>query len=392
MKMNGIAAQVSAIIERVKKEGDRALVYYCRTFDKFALQQKNIRINQSEINKSVVGVDPALRRAIDRAARNIQQFHQTELKHITRTWFSKKGDVVTGRMITPIENVGIYVPGGRFSYPSTVLMAAIPARVAGVRSIAMVTPPGKLTPAVLYAARVSGVDTIYRVGGPAAVAALAYGTKTIRPVDMIVGPGNAYVNEAKRQVFGTVGIDSLAGPSEVAIIADRTAPVAYVLADLMAQAEHDPSSKAFLFTDCTALIDGVRRGLSSSALRQVTIVRCGIQEAVAKVNALAPEHLEIMTSNAPETAKTVKNAGAIFVGMLTPTAVGDYWAGPSHILPTARTARFASVLSVETFLKRTSYIRYDTASLENSAVAIETLAGAEGLVEHRRSVAVRRRK
>jgi histidinol dehydrogenase len=244
---------------------------------------------------------------------------------------------------------------------------------------------------VLFAAKVAKVDEIYQVGGPAAIAALAYGTKTVPAVDIIVGPGNAYVNEAKRQVFGKVGIDSLAGPSEVAIIADKTARVAYVLADMAAQAEHDPAAKAYLLTDSEELLSEVKKKLPRQIAAQTELIFCRMDEAVERVNELAPEHLEIMTKNAAMLAKKVKNAGAVFVGQYTPTAIGDYWAGPSHILPTAGTARFSSVLSVETFLKRTSYISYGAKAVEKAALQIETLARAEGLEDHRNSVVVRRK-
>jgi histidinol dehydrogenase len=391
MKTKELSAAVSAIIERVKRDGDRALLYYGRKFDRVKLQAKNIKVSQSEIGKSGSQIDAALKKAIDTAATNIRRFHQEELKHIHKSWSIRTNGIVRGRVVTPIAKAGIYVPGGRFSYPSTVLMSAIPARTAGVEKVVMVTPPGKLTPAVLYAARISGVDEIFRVGGPQAVAALAFGTGTIPKVDIIVGPGNAFVNEAKRQVYGAVGIDSLAGPSEVAIIADDTAPAEFICADLEAQAEHDPLARAYLLTSSRELARKVKAALPAALSRQIVITFCALPEAVSRLNGIAPEHLEIMTRTPEKVAGAVRNAGAVFIGSYTPTAVGDYWAGPSHILPTAGTARFASVLSVETFLKRTSRIGYGPRSIQQAAPFVETMAQAEGLEYHRRSIAIRRR-
>jgi len=391
MNSKKLTAAVSTIIERVKRDGDQALSYYGQKFDRVKLEQQNFRINQSEIDEAASRIDAALKKAIDAAAVNIRRFHLEELRHIRRSWFIRGRGIIRGCVVTPIENAGIYVPGGRFSYPSTVLMSAIPARVAGVEKVVMATPPGKLTPAVLYAAKVSGVDEVFRVGGPQAIAALAFGTGTIPKVDLIVGPGNAYVNEAKRQVFGAVGIDSLAGPSEIAIIADETAPASFVCADIEAQAEHDPLAMAYFMTSSKELARVVRANIPAAMRRQVVVTCCTIDAAISRVNRIAPEHLEIMTRDPLKVARRIRNAGAIFLGGNTPTAVGDYWAGPSHILPTAGTARFSSVLSVETFLKRTSYIGYGKRNIRQAAPFVELMAKAEGLDGHRRSIEIRRR-
>ena len=268
-------------------------------------------------------------------------------------------------------------------------MAAIPAKVAGVKKISIVTPPNRLTPAVLYAAKLAGVDEIYRIGGPAAIAALAYGTKTVKSVDMVIGPGNAFVNEAKRQVFGKVGIDSLAGPSEVAIIADKGANVSYLVTDLMAQAEHDPEAKAYLFTDSRKIMQQVKHMLPKGLAKQVKLTACPLPKAVKLVNELAPEHLELMVKQPDKMLNGIKNAGAIFAGYRTPTALGDYWAGPSHVLPTGGTAKFMSGLSVLTFLKRTSYVNFHEGSLREDGVYIRKLAEAEGLKSHGESIETR---
>jgi histidinol dehydrogenase len=390
MKNNGLAASVADIISKVASEGDSALVFFAKKFDNYTLLPKKIRVSKAEIHNSSKRIDDLLKLALLKAAGNIRSFHQEEYNHLNVFWKTKKNAIITGQISSPVERVGIYVPGGRFSYPSTVLMAAIPAKIAGVKKISIVTPPNRLTPAVLYAAKLAGVDEIYRIGGPAAVAALAYGTKMVNPVDMVVGPGNAFVNEAKRQVFGKVGIDSLAGPSEVAIIADKGADVSYIVTDLMAQAEHDPQAKAYLFTDSKKIIQQVKHILPKEFLSQVKFTTCPLPRALKLVNDLAPEHLQLMVKHPDKMLNAVKNAGAIFAGYKTPTALGDYWAGPSHVLPTGGTAKFMSGLSVLTFLKRTSYVNFHEGSLREDGVYIRKLAEIEGLKSHGEAISVRK--
>jgi histidinol dehydrogenase len=269
-------------------------------------------------------------------------------------------------------------------------MTAIPAKAAGVKNVIMVTPPGKITAGLLFAAKTAGVDSVYRVGGPWSIAALAFGTETVPRVDMIVGPGNKFINEAKRQVFGTVGIDSLAGPSEIAIIADDSANERFIAQDILAQLEHDPDAKAYLYTDSLRLLRVVNKILFGKAGRkQLITVKCSIERAVELVNKLAPEHLELVVKNAKKLVSRVRNAGAVFVGNYSPVAAGDYWAGPSHTLPTGSSARFSSGVSVSTFLKRTSYIEMSKKSLISASEHIKRIAGMEGLIEHKKSIEVR---
>ena len=352
MKISPLEQQVKTIIHTVQRSGDSALKAYTKRFDGITIS--SFKVPKAEILQAVRSLEKGLRAALDQAARNIQNFHQQELSHLPCSWtFTQKGSV-TGQMYAPIATVGIYVPGGRFSYPSTVLMTAIPARVAGVEKVIMATPPKQLTPAVLYAAYISGVDEIYRVGGPAAIAALAFGTESIPKTDFIVGPGNAYVNEAKRQLLGVVGIDALAGPSEVAIIADAKAPANYIIADLLAQAEHDPRAMTYLFSDSKTLLSAIGRMLPRELRTQVTLKACKIEQAINAVNKIAPEHLELMVENPATIIGKIKNAGAVFIGYATPTAVGDYWAGPNHVLPTGGSARCFSPLALSDIVKTLS--------------------------------------
>jgi len=389
MKSIDLTASVSAIISKVRAQGDKALIYFAKKFDNYTLSPKKIKVSKSEIRNSSEKIDDLVKLALLKAAGNIRRFHQEEYNHLNIFWKSKSNGIIVGQIYTPVERVGIYVPGGRFSYPSTVLMAAIPAKVAGVKKVSIVTPPNKLTPAVLYAAKLAGVDEIYRIGGPAAIAALAYGTKTVAPVDLVIGPGNIFVNEAKRQVFGKVGIDSLAGPSEVAIIADKGANVSYIVADLMAQAEHDPAARSFLFTDSKKIIRHVKSLIPKKVLGQIKLVCCPLPNAVKSVNELAPEHLELMIKHPDKMLNNIKNAGAIFAGYRTPTVVGDYWAGPSHVLPTGGTAKFMSGLSALTFFKRTSYVNFHEGSLREDGVYIRKLAEIEGFKSHGESISAR---
>ncbi|MGA2090574.1 MAG: histidinol dehydrogenase [Endomicrobiales bacterium] len=381
---------VNAIIEAVESRGDQALVDFTRTFDSQSIKTGDIPVSRRDIDSSVKTLEPNIRQAIDQAAASISLFHRQELQRLKKTWTVKKSrGVVVGQIITPIDAVGIYVPGGRYSYPSTVLMTALCARVAGVRRIVVVTPPHNITPAVLYAVGISGVDELYRVGGAQAIAALAVGTRSIPRVDIIVGPGNAYVTEAKRQVYGRVGIDSLAGPSEVAIIADAGADPAHVAADAMAQMEHDPLARAFIFTDSAKIVGAVRRAVDKKYVSQLSITRCSIGRAVEMINTIAPEHVEILTAQPDAIVRRIRNAGAIFAGYATPTALGDYLAGPSHVLPTGGSARFASGLSASTFLKKTSYIKYSASATALQAQRAAALADSEGLCHHAASLRIR---
>ncbi|MFH1369645.1 MAG: histidinol dehydrogenase [Elusimicrobiota bacterium] len=392
-----LSSYIAGIIEDVAGKGDAAVISYTAKWDKVKLSPRDFRVSRKALLSAGGMLEPDLKKSIEMAAKNIKRFHAIELSNIKRSWSVVYDGVKTGQNYNPVETAGIYVPGGRFPYPSTVLMTAIPARVAGVKRIIMVTPPGNLSPAVLYAARIAGVDEIYGVNGPAAIAAMAIGTFTIPKVDIIAGPGNAYVNEAKRQVLGWVGIDSLAGPSEVAIIADSSAKPAYIAADILAQLEHDPDARAFLFTNSRVLLNKVSAILKKDGKRfnlriQFQAKLCSLVKAVESVNRIAPEHLELMVRKPVGYVAAIKNAGAVFVGNNTPTAVGDYWAGPSHVLPTARRARFSSGLSVQTFMKRTSYIECSASVIKKFGKIVEKLASAEGLENHRKSIAARYKK
>ena len=385
-----MSAHVSSILAAVKREGDRALVRFCAKYDRIRLNPGQFRVSEAEIALSASGIPGQLKTALDMCASNVRRYHGFEYKNIKLSWQIKNRGMRAGQVIRPVESAGIYVPGGRFSYPSTVIMTAIPARTAGVKKIVVVTPPKNITPELLYAARISGVSEIYRVGGPWAVAALAFGTESVPEVDMIVGPGNKFVNEAKRQVFGKVGIDSLAGPSEIAVIADDTADERFVAQDILAQLEHDPEARAYFFTDSLKVLRGVNNALYGKIGRkQLKVVKCSMERAVELVNGIAPEHLEIAAKRANKIASGVKNAGAVFIGNYSPVAAGDYWAGPSHTLPTGGSARFSGGVSVSTFLKRTSYVELSRKHLLYGAKWIKSIAKAEGLVQHERSIGIR---
>lgn len=394
---------VAAIIADVRAEGDAALLGYTERFDRLALTADRLRVGADEIEAAAAGIEPSLMAALDLAASRIEAFHRMQVPNDLRT--TDAAGLTLGMRWTPLDAVGLYVPGGKAAYPSSVLMNAIPARVAGVGRIAICvpSPDGVLNPLVLAAARRAGVSEIYRVGGAQAIAALAYGTATIAPVDRIVGPGNAYVAEAKRQVFGRVGIDSIAGPSEVVVLADAANDPRRVAIDLLAQAEHDEAAQAILITDDPVLADAVAAavtaelttlpraaiaGASWQAHGAIIVVR-GWDEAVDLVNRLAPEHLQLMLRDAEAVFAQVRHAGAVFLGAYCPEAVGDYVAGPNHVLPTGRTARFASGLSVFDFLKRTTWVAANAEALARVGPAAIALAEAEGLGAHARSIAVR---
>jgi histidinol dehydrogenase len=398
-----VAAAVADIIAQVRAAGDTALCDYTARFDRMKLMPDRLRVSEAEIEHAIGQVSPALHAALELAARRIEAFHRAQLP--ADLTLDDPAGLTLGMRWTPLDAVGLYVPGGKAAYPSSVLMNALPARVAGVRRLAMCvpTPDGVTNPLILAAARRAGVTEIYRIGGAQAIAALAYGTATIPPVDRIVGPGNAYVAEAKRQVFGTVGIDAIAGPSEVVILADATCNPAHVAMDLLAQAEHDEAAQSILVTDSPTLADAVTQAVTDALTNlprapiagaswnrhgAIILVR-DWQEAVALVDRLAPEHLQLMLADPQPVFTRVRNAGAIFIGAFCPEAVGDYIAGPNHVLPTGGTARFASGLSVFDFLKRTTWVSAQAAGLRAVGPAAVALAEAEGLYAHARSISLR---
>jgi histidinol dehydrogenase len=398
-----IEAATRAIVDDVAARGDIALIEATRKFDRLDLDPGTLRVTGGEIDAAVKACDPRTLDALRFARDRIEIFHRRQLPGDER--FTDALGVELGWRWSAIDAVGLYVPGGTAAYPSSVLMNAVPARVAGVARVVMVvpSPDGKLNPLVLAAAQLGGVSEIYRVGGAQAVAALAYGTATIAPVAKIVGPGNAYVAAAKRLVFGKVGIDMIAGPSEVLVIADATGNAGWIAADLLAQAEHDVNAQSILITDDAALAEGVARAVEAqlATLPRAEIARASwndfgaiikvtkLDEAVALSNAIAAEHLEIMTSDPEALSAQIRNAGAIFLGPHTPEAIGDYVGGSNHVLPTARSARFSSGLGVLDFMKRTSILKCGPDQLRALGPAAMTLGKAEGLDAHSRSIGLR---
>jgi histidinol dehydrogenase len=400
-----VDAAVAAIIAEVRARGDEALCAFTETFDRLAITAEGLAIPPAEIDAAVAAIPPALMDALDLAATRIEAFHQAQMPIDMQ--MQDDAGLTLGLRWTPLDSVGIYVPGGKAAYPSSVLMNALPARVAGVGRIAMCvpTPGGVLNPLVLAAAHRAGVTEIFRVGGAQAIAALAYGTASIAAVDRIVGPGNAYVAEAKRQVYGRVGIDGVAGPSEVVILADAQNDPRHVAIDLLAQAEHDEVAQSILITDSAAFADAVaacvQQELPSLPRADIAgarwekngaiIVVSDWDQATSLVNRLAPEHLQIMLPDPKTCFAGIRHAGSAFLGRFTPEALGDYIAGPNHVLPTARTARFASGLSTYDFLKRTTWIDAGQSALQAIGPAGALLAEAEGLQAHARSLTVRLR-
>ncbi|PAX51808.1 histidinol dehydrogenase [Brunnivagina elsteri] len=400
-------ATVREVLQAVQRQGDKAVLHYTAEFDHQTFKADELRVTAAEIDAAYQQVSKQLIDSIQLASKQIEAFHR---QRVPKSWVHFGDDeVVLGKRYTPVDRAGLYVPGGRACYPSTVLMNAVPAKVAGVPRIVMVTPPGTgkgISPAVLVAANEAGVREIYRIGGAQAIAALAYGTETIPKVDVITGPGNIYVTIAKKLVYGNVGIDSLAGPSEVLIIADGTANPIHVATDLLAQAEHDPMAAAILLTTDAGLAKNVQVALERQLMdhpRQVdtskAIAHYGLIVVVESLeiaaqfsNEFAPEHLELEVEDPWGLLPLIRHAGAIFLGHSTPEAVGDYLAGPNHTLPTSGAARYASALGVETFLKHSSIIQYSQTALEKVATAIDTLATAEGLPSHADSVRCRVRK
>src|SRR3981189_2745300 len=398
-----IETATRAIVDDVAARGDAALIEATRKFDRLELDARGPRINPAEVDAAVSACDTKTIDALEFARDRIEVFHRRQLPKDDR--FTDALGVELGWRWSAIESVGLYVPGGTAAYPSSVLMNAVPASVAGVARVVMVvpSPDGKLNPLVLAAAHLGGVSEIYRVGGAQAVAALAYGTAPIAPVAKIVGPGNASVAAAKRLVFGRVGIDMIAGPSEVLVIADHSANAGWIAADLLAQAEHDPNAQSILITDDLALADDVERAVESqlATLPRADIARASwnqfgaiivvknLDEAIALANAIAAEHLEIMTSDPESLSAQIRNAGGIFLGPHPPEAIGDYVGGSNHVLPTARSARFSSGLGVLDFMKRTSILKCGPEQLARLAPAVIALGEAEGLAAHARSVAIR---
>ncbi|MBE6917393.1 MAG: histidinol dehydrogenase [Ruminococcaceae bacterium] len=396
-----VAAAVSGIIADVRQRKDAALYEYTKRFDGADLD--TLEVTQEELDAAFAAVEPRFLQILENAAANIRQFHSRQVRSSFQ--YEREG-VILGQKITPIENVGIYVPGGTAAYPSTVLMDSIPAKLAGCRQIVMVTPPGKdgkIPAAILAAAKIAGVDRIFKLGGAQAVAALAYGTESVPKVDKIVGPGNAYVAEAKRQVFGIVAIDMIAGPSEILVIADGKSNASHVAADLLSQAEHDKNASAVLVTDSEALALAVQQEIEVqlAVLPRQEIARASIDnngkiiiasdldKVIEIANEIAPEHLELMVDDPFAYLDQIRNAGSIFMGRNCPEALGDYYAGPNHTLPTSGTARFSSPLSVDDFIKKSQFSYYTADALAACAADVAYFAGKEGLDAHGRSAMIR---
>jgi len=397
-----VTSIVSDIIENVKQNGDKALFEYCEKFDKAKLD--SLLVSEAEIKEAVDSVEPKFLDILKSAAENIREYHKNQVRN---GFEIKKADgVIIGQKIIPVDRAGLYVPGGTAAYPSTVLMDSIPAKIAGCKEVVMVTPPsqnGKVNPVILAAAYIAGVDKIFKVGGAQAVAALAYGTESVPKVDKIVGPGNAFVAEAKKQVFGQVSIDMIAGPSEILIIADAKTNPAHAAADLLSQAEHDKMASAVLVTDSEELAKAVSEELEKQIplLSRSEIARCSIDnngkiivadnlEKVIEIsNEIAPEHLELLLDNPFDYLDKIRHAGSIFMGRYCPEALGDYYAGPNHTLPTSGTAKFSSPLSVDDFIKKTQYTYYTKEALDKVAFDVGYFAEMEGLTAHAKSAVIR---
>lgn len=399
--IDNVEKVVSDIIENVKKCGDKALLEYCRKFDNAELS--SLEVTDEETEEALCSVEEKFFDVLKKASENIKDFHRRQIRN--SFIINEKEGIITGQKIMPLKRVGLYVPGGTAAYPSSVLMNCIPAKLAGVREIIMVTPAvnGKIEPVIIAAAKIAGVDRIFKVGGAQAVAALAYGTESVPRVDKIVGPGNAYVAEAKKQVFGTVGIDMIAGPSEILVIADKTCDPGIVAADMLSQAEHDKLASAVLITDSEESANKVSQELEVQIplLQRKDIARESIDKngkiiivdniktAISISNDIAPEHLEIFLDNPFDYLDGIENAGSVFLGKNCPEVLGDYFAGPNHTLPTSGTARFSSPLSVDDFIKKMQYTYYTESALSSVAKDIEFFADKEGLTAHAKSAAVR---
>lgn len=393
---------VAEIIANVRANGDKALYEYSKKFDKADLS--SLLVSREEIDEAVSLVEPEFLEILKKAAKNIYNFHSKQVRN--SFIINNENGIVTGQKVIPIDRAGLYVPGGTAAYPSTVLMDSIPAKIAGCREVIMVTPPksdGKVNPAILAAAHVAGVDKIFKIGGAQAIAALAYGTESVPKVDKIVGPGNAFVAEAKKQVFGVVSIDMIAGPSEILVVADSTCNPKYVAADLLSQAEHDKMASAVLVTDSKELAEKVSEEIEKQLplLEREEIARASIDEhgkiivadnltaAIDIANEIAPEHLELCVDNPFDYLDSVRHAGSVFMGKNCPEALGDYFAGPNHTLPTSGTAKFSSPLSVDDFVKKTQYTYYTKDALARVAKDVEFFAKKEGLTAHAKSAVIR---
>ena len=393
---------VAEIIQKVKTEGDKALFDYALKFDKATLN--SLEVSKEEFDEALTLVEPEFIKILEKASNNIKTFHSKQVRQGFK--IEEKDGAIVGQKITAVERAGLYVPGGTAAYPSTVLMDSIPAKIAGVKEVCITTPPnaqGKINPVILVAAKIAGVDKVYKVGGAQAIAALAYGTETIKPVDKIVGPGNAFVAEAKRQVYGKVSIDMIAGPSEILVIADKKSNPKHVAADLLSQAEHDKMASAVLVTDSLDLARSVaneieiqlekleRKDIARTSIDEngKIIVAKDLEEVVSVSNKIAPEHLELMVDNPFDYLEKITNAGSVFMGRYTPEALGDYFAGPNHTLPTSGTAKFSSPLSVDDFIKKTQYVYYTKEALEKVYKDVEYFANKEGLQAHAKSATVR---
>ena len=397
-----VSGIVAGIIETVKKDGDAALLAFTEKFDKVKLD--SLLVSKDEIDEAAAAVEPRFLEILEKAAKNIRAFHEKQVR--TSFIINTEPGVVIGQKIIPVDRAGLYVPGGTAAYPSTVLMDAIPAKIAGVKEVVMVTPPGKdgkVNPAILAAASVAGIDRIFKVGGAQAIAALAYGTESIPKVDKIVGPGNAFVAEAKKQVFGRVSIDMIAGPSEILVVADGKSEPRHVAADLLSQAEHDKLASAVLVTDSMEFAKAVQQELENQIplLDRTEIARASIDDngkiivaddlkkAIEIANEIAPEHLELCVDNPFDYLNSIRHAGSVFMGRNCPEALGDYFAGPNHTLPTSGTAKFSSPLSVDDFIKKTQYTYYTADALENVADDVAFFACKEGLTGHAKSALIR---
>ncbi len=393
---------VTDIINNVKTNGDKAVLEYCEKFDKCKLQ--SLEVTKEEIDEAMTQVDSEFLRILQTAADNIRAFHQKQVR--TSFIISEQDGVITGQKITPVDKAGLYVPGGTAAYPSTVLMDSIPAKIAGVDQMCIVTPPnseGKVNPVILAAAKIAGVDRIFKVGGAQAIAALAYGTESIPKVDKIVGPGNAFVAEAKKQVYGMVSIDMIAGPSEILVLSDDKSNPDFVAADLLSQAEHDKNASAVLVTDSLEFAQKVSDSLEKQIplLERKEIARASIDnngkiivapdlmKGVQIANEIAPEHIEICVDNPFDYLQKIKHAGSIFMGRYCPEALGDYYAGPNHTLPTSGTAKFSSPLSVDDFVKKSQFTYYTKDALKKVADDVNYFANKEGLTAHGKSATIR---
>ena len=397
-----VAGVVSDIISNVRARGDEALFEYCKKFDGAALDA--LLVSEAEIEEAFAAVEPRFIEVLKKAAANIRKFHEKQLRN--SFIINDESGIVVGQKVIPVDRAGLYVPGGTAAYPSTVLMDAIPAKIAGVREVVMVTPPsrdGRVNPVILAAAKIAGIDRIFKVGGAQAVAALAYGTESVPKVDKIVGPGNAYVAEAKKQVYGVVSIDMIAGPSEILIVADGKTNPRHAAADLLSQAEHDKMASAVLVTDSLEFAKAVQAELEvqipellRAEIARVSIDNCSkiivadtLDKAIEIANEIAPEHLELLVDNPFDYLDSIRHAGSIFMGRNCPEALGDYFAGPNHTLPTSGTAKFSSPLSVDDFVKKTQYTYYTRDALKKVAEDVAFFATKEGLTAHAKSAIIR---